>query len=149
MNVDGGFSLTVGDFAIGDSRFHFNDQDFLTFTGTEQAGFPFTLIVFISRLQKLVEESVEEVLEENAGEGLNRKAHIEYVLRNLLQQPVYYVSSPHPSFIHSFRLQKLDASRSWHCFWGLHSLRLLDFAIPADLQKKCAVYPFFSLSVVF
>ncbi|KAI6238807.1 Prenyltransferase squalene oxidase domain containing protein [Aphelenchoides fujianensis] len=110
MDVDGGFSLAGGSFAIGNPRFRFNDQEFLTYTGTEQ---------------KLVEESVQEALEENADEGLNRKAHVEYVLRNLLQQPVYY---------------KLDASRSWHCFWGLHSLRLLDFAIPADLQKKTIAF---------
>ncbi|KAI6213106.1 CAAX farnesyltransferase subunit beta [Aphelenchoides besseyi] len=92
-------------FKICDPQFKYNNQNFMSFTATEQ---------------KLIEEAVDDEFQKNKTVELDRKAHVDYVIRKLTQSPVYF---------------RLDASRSWHCFWGLHSLRLLNHPISADLEK--------------
>ncbi|KAI6170687.1 Prenyltransferase squalene oxidase domain containing protein [Aphelenchoides bicaudatus] len=74
-------------------------------------------------MKKKVEDLIEDAINE-AGDNVNileREKHITYILRQLNS---------------AGRFSKMDASRSWYCFWGINSLRMLNYDIPEDLATR-------------
>ncbi|CAJ0590175.1 unnamed protein product [Cylicocyclus nassatus] len=91
-------------------KYTFDDDGFFTFTSTEQ-----------KRVEDLVNEQVRQYVDVKESPVLLRRAHIDYIVKSLHEVGKGYTG--------------LDASRTWMCFWGLHSLNILG-APPPHLQKN-------------
>jgi len=67
------------------------------------------------------------------GRVLNKNAHLEFLIRNLVQGfPARYTSQ--------------DASQPWLMFWTLQSLSALQVAIDPDNKQRCVNF-FFEIGV--
>ncbi|KAJ1360817.1 hypothetical protein KIN20_019900 [Parelaphostrongylus tenuis] len=94
-------------------EFACNDDGYFTFSSTEQ-----------KRVEDLVSEQNSSFGPNESGSVrlplLNRNLHVEYIVKSLKDVSRAYSG--------------LDASRTWMCYWGLHSLNILG-ASPAHAQK--------------
>ena len=88
-----------------------------------------------SSLQADTEDILQAHVPLDGGSGgrvLNKKSHLEFLVRNLVQGfPARYVSQ--------------DASQPWLMFWTLQSLSALQVAIDPDNKQRCPTF-FASLS---
>ncbi|VDM63723.1 unnamed protein product [Angiostrongylus costaricensis] len=103
-------------------EFTCNDDGYFTFSSTEQ------ISAFVACFQKRVEDLVNEqrlscgFIEQGnpSAPVLNRSLHVDYITKSLREVGCGYSG--------------LDASRTWMCYWGLHSLNILG-APPSHFQK--------------
>ncbi|KJH45986.1 putative protein farnesyltransferase beta subunit [Dictyocaulus viviparus] len=111
-------------------EFACNDDGYFTFTSTEQVSYDFMLSKRVEDLvndQYLTYKSSEQRNVPNSSPVLNRNLHVDYITKSLREVGRGYSRS--------FLLcQGLDASRSWMCYWGLHSLNILGVP-PSHAQK--------------
>lgn len=77
-----------------------------------------------------LQADTEDILQSHApldgvsGRVLNKRAHLEFLVRNLVQGfPARYTSQ--------------DASQPWLMFWTLQSLSALQVAIDPDNKQRC------------
>ncbi|KAE9412194.1 hypothetical protein Angca_007120, partial [Angiostrongylus cantonensis] len=94
-------------------KFACNDDGYFTFSSTEQ-----------KRVEDLVNEHRSLCGLNDQGKPsapvLNRSLHVDYITKSLREVGRGYSG--------------LDASRTWMCYWGLHSLNILG-APPSHFQK--------------
>ncbi|KAH7730062.1 prenyltransferase and squalene oxidase repeat family protein [Aphelenchoides avenae] len=111
-------------FRIADEKFAFFDENFFTYTSTEQ-----------KRVEDLVRSENERFLQgdlddvEGASKPtpqLDREQHVDFVLRNLHSLSQSYMS--------------MDASRAWFAFWGIHSLQMLSHKIDKTLASNIIAF---------
>uniref|UniRef100_A0A7I4YVW8 Protein farnesyltransferase subunit beta n=1 Tax=Haemonchus contortus TaxID=6289 RepID=A0A7I4YVW8_HAECO len=100
-------------------RFRCNDDGFFTFTSTEQ-----------KRVEDLVEDQMKGY---EAGENsdrispvLQRNLHVDYLTKSLRECGRGYSG--------------LDASRSWMCYWAVHSLNILGVSLPHTQKAEIVAF---------
>ncbi|KAK0411904.1 hypothetical protein QR680_005909 [Steinernema hermaphroditum] len=106
---------------VFDSRFLFDDDNVETETSVQQ-----------KKVEKLVREEYDKFLakananmdepDAQLSPTLSKTVHSHYLLSSLERLSNTYST--------------LDSSRSWMCYWALHSLRLLNCDIPEDLKTR-------------
>ncbi|CAI2353398.1 unnamed protein product [Caenorhabditis sp. 36 PRJEB53466] len=100
-------------------KYQCNDDGNFTYSSTEQKRVETMLF---ENYNSLVLEPFKEVGDEEMTEiTILRARHTAYLLRYLKNAPNSYAT--------------LDASRTWMCYWGVNSLKILDAEIPEDQQK--------------
>uniref|UniRef100_A0A915EPE8 Protein farnesyltransferase subunit beta n=1 Tax=Ditylenchus dipsaci TaxID=166011 RepID=A0A915EPE8_9BILA len=115
------------DFKLADCKMSFDDEGASSYTSVEQK----RTEGLISAEQKWYQKAVTKEFADNdepfvEHPKLCRELHVEYVIANLKQLSRSYMS--------------MDASRSWFCFWGLHSLRMLGHKLDKDFQTKLIAF---------
>ncbi|GLV39572.1 Farnesyl transferase beta subunit [Carabus blaptoides fortunei] len=93
----------------------FNDEEFSTVTSEEQ-------IKVEKSVEKLFDTFVLRTCVDKELPKLLRWEHANFLKNSIVYLPSSYAC--------------LDASRAWLCYWILHSLNLLDVALPSTLQSQ-------------
>lgn len=110
----------VHSFSAFNTKYAFNDDNFFSLSSTEQ-----------KRVEDLVFEEYKSFISGYMDEiddespympALLRTVHTHYICRSLKELPKSCSS--------------LDASRPWFCYWGIHSLRLLEASIDESLASS-------------
>uniref|UniRef100_A0A1I8AJ98 Protein farnesyltransferase subunit beta n=1 Tax=Steinernema glaseri TaxID=37863 RepID=A0A1I8AJ98_9BILA len=106
---------------VFDSRFLFDDDGVKTETSEQQ-----------KKVEKMVREEYDRFLKRANSEmdepdaqlspKLLKTVHSHYLLSSLERLSITYST--------------LDSSRSWMCYWALHSLRLLNCDVPCELKSR-------------
>ncbi|KAK6056277.1 prenyltransferase and squalene oxidase repeat-containing domain protein [Cooperia oncophora] len=101
-------------------EFRCNDDGFFSFTSTEQ-----------KRVEDLVEDQMKGCATTEEGDApvtpvLQRSLHVDYLTKSLRECGRGYSG--------------LDASRSWMCYWGLHSLNILGVSLPHNQKADILAF---------